>query len=205
MKTAILPGDATPEAPLAFIQTVRLVPQQPTRKDNLKAEVVLAQGAPEKLAFTYRWRVNDRIVDEAKGNTLNLSGLKKQDRISVAVTPLAGETSGFTVESPVVAVHTVAPTLEMEIRSPSSKVGAPIEMQLLSVAPDSAAVTFALEPPHLPGMTLDPVSGKISWSRPLDQKGPFRFGASVTDDNGTRVARVFEIDVKEPAPGNTIP
>lgn len=199
------PGVAAPEAPLALIEAVRLVPQQPTRKDNLRVEVVLAPGAPQKLAFTYRWRVNDRIVDAAKGDSLNLSGLKKQDRISVAVTPHDGETAGFTVESALVAVHSIAPSLEMEIISPSSKVGAPIELQLLSAAPDSAAVTFALDPPLLPGMVLDRPSGKISWNRPPDLKGPFRFGASVTDDSGTRVARVFEIDVKEPVSENTIP
>jgi hypothetical protein len=45
-------------------------------------------------------------------------------------------------------------------------------------------------------MTIDKRSGKISWSLQPDQKGSFRFGAAVEDDNGTKVTKIFDITVE---------
>ena len=68
-----LPNAKTPESELGFIKAVRLQPPQPTRMDMLKAELDLEPAAPKDLVYTYLWRVNDRIIEEAKGDTLNLS------------------------------------------------------------------------------------------------------------------------------------
>jgi hypothetical protein len=45
-------------------------------------------------------------------------------------------------------------------------------------------------------MTVDKASGKISWPRQPDQRGVFRFGASVEDDNGTKITKTFEVTIK---------
>ena len=185
-----------PEKQLAFIKAVRLLPSQPTRTDTLKAEVTAAAGAPERIAYTYQWKVNDAIVAGATGETLTLSALKKGDRVSVTVIPRDGDTAGFAVESPQLAVHPVAPSLEMKITRPASKIDDPVEVQLVSVAPDSERVTFSLEPPAVPGMTVDKSTGKVIWLRKPDQKGAFRFGAAVEDENRVKVTKVFEITVK---------
>lgn len=194
--TNVPPESVIPEKSLAFIKAVRLQPSQPTRMDSLKAEVAAAPGTPEKLVYTYLWKVNDRIVEEAKGDTLNLSAFKKRDFIAVTVTPRDGDTAGFAVESPGVAIHAIAPSLELEIKPPAGPAGGPGELQLVSVAPDSEKVAFNLEPPLLPGMTVDTLSGKITWLRQAGRKGTFRFGAAVADDNGTKVTKIFDVTVK---------
>jgi hypothetical protein len=185
-----------PEQQLAFIAAVRLVPPQPTRKDTLKAEITIAPGAPEKLSYSYQWKVNGRIIEDATGETLNLATLAKKDRITVTVTPNDGTTEGFAMVSPEVAIHAIPLSLEMEIKETKTPIGKPVEFQLISVAPDSTQVTFSLEPPQVPGMTIDKSSGKVSWVRQPDQKGTFQFGASVEDDNGTKVTKTFDITVK---------
>ena len=196
LTSAPSPDARIPEKELAFIQAVRLQPTQPTRMDILKAEVQAAPNAPEKLVYTYLWKVNDRIIEEASGDTLNLSPFKKRDLITVTVTPYDGDTAGFAVESPVIAIHSVPPSLELKAMREARKTGEPIEVQLVGVAPDGNQVAFSLEAPLVPCMTIDKSSGKISWLLQPGQKGPFRFGAAVEDDNGTKITKIFDITVE---------
>ncbi|MCX5838646.1 MAG: putative Ig domain-containing protein [Deltaproteobacteria bacterium] len=191
--SAASPDARIPENGLAFIQTISLQPPRPSRMDTLKAEVAVAPNAPERLIYTYRWKVNDRVIEEATGDTLILSPFKKGDLITVTVTPNDGSTNGLAVESPLVAIHSVPPSLELKTMRQARKTGEPIELQLVGVAPDGDLVAFSLEPPLVPGMTIDKRSGKISWVLPPDQKGSFRFGASVEDDKGTKVTKTFDI------------
>lgn len=191
--SAAIPGTIMPQERPAFIHTVRLHPSQPTRLDSLKAEVETVPAAPEKLVYTYLWKVNNRVIEEAVGDTLNLSAFHKRDLVTVTVTPYDGETAGFAVASPVVAIHSVTPSLELKAMPRARITGEPIELQLVGAAPDGDQITFSLEAPHVPGMTVDQRSGKISWRPQADQKGVFRFAAAVEDDNGTKVTRIFEI------------
>ncbi|MHB8771710.1 MAG: hypothetical protein ACYC7J_11970 [Syntrophales bacterium] len=189
------PPVAPPEQDRAFIKTVRLRPPQPTRLDTLKAEVEPAPGAPEKIVYTYLWRVNDRVIEEAKGDTLILSPFKKRDFVTVTVTPYDGDTAGFAFESPIATVHSVPPTLEMKQMRQAKKAGEPVELELAATAPDGERIVFSLEEPRVPGMSVDSQSGKVTWLVPPDRKGTIRFGAAVEDDNGTKVKRVFELIV----------
>ena len=191
--SASLPEAVIPEQQLAFIQAVRLQPTRPNRMDSLQAEIVIAPTAPKKLLYTYRWKVNDRIIREATGSSLILSPFKKGDLITVTVTPHDGTTDGLAVESPLVAIHSVAPSLELKAMRQARKPGEPIELQLVGVAPDGDPIVFSLEPPLVSGMTIDRRSGKISWALKPDQKGSFRFGAAVEDDQGAKVTKTFDI------------
>jgi hypothetical protein len=191
--SAPLPDAGLPEQELAFIQAVRLQPAWPTRMDSLQAEVVVSPAAPEKLIYTYTWKVNDRIIQEATGSSLILSSFKKGDLINVIVTPSDGATEGLAVESPLVAIHSAVPSLELKAVRQARKPGEPIELQLVGVAPDGDPIVFSLEPPLVPGMTIDRGSGKISWSLQPGQKGSLRFGAAVEDDQGTNVTKTFDI------------
>lgn len=193
----VLSGDDRKDVPV--IRSIRFKPPQPTRMDTLKAEVVADAPDPDRLTYTYIWKVNDRVVEGAEGDTLDLPSfdLKKRDLITVSVTPSDGEREGFTVESSVVAVHSIPPTLDLRMPRRTGKASEPLEIQLVSLHPDSEGVTFSLEAPIVPGMSIDPRSGKITWVIQPDQKGTIPFGATVEDTDKTRVTRIFNIIVEK--------
>ncbi|MCX6983475.1 MAG: putative Ig domain-containing protein, partial [Lentisphaerae bacterium] len=62
--------------------------------------------------------------------------------------------------------------------------------------PDSDGITFSLEAPLVPGMSIDGQTGKITWIIPPNQKGTIRFGAAVEDTDKTKVTKIFEITVE---------
>jgi len=190
-----LSGKTMQEQSRAFIKAVHLQPNQPTRMDTVRAEIELGPDAPERIEFSYVWKVNDRVIEGAGGDTLRLSDFKKGDLINVDVTPNDERIKGYTVGSPIVAVHAIPPSLDLQGVHNVIKKGVPIELQLVSLAPDSQQITFSLESPLLPGMTIDRHSGKIGWVIQRDQKGILKFGAAVEDDHRTKVTKIFEVKV----------
>lgn len=182
-----------------LIQTIRLIPTQPTRLDTLRAEIIPAVSDASHLTYTYVWKVNDRTITNVTGDSLDLSNYKRRDLVYVTVTPYDGDRAGFSVNSPVVAVYGVTPSLELNAMGRRLKAGEPLVLQLSSDHPETAQVTFRLEPPSITGMTIDNKTGKITWIVQPGQEGTLQFGASITDTDGTKVTRIFDINVGIPS------
>ena len=181
-----------------MIQSVRIQPSLPTRLDTIRAEVISLSNGSGDLKFTYVWRVNGQIIAEATGDTLDLSPFKKRDLISVTVTPCnEKDIAGYAVNSPVVAIHSIPPSLEMKTVNKMARIGEPYTLQLFSDHPDSETATFSLEEPKIGGMTIDGQTGKISWVIQPNQKGTVRFGTAVLDSEGTRVTKIFVINMDQ--------
>jgi hypothetical protein len=201
VQSAAAPATAALNAPDAeerpvYIQGIRLTPDRPSRQDTVKVEIETTAATPGGISYRYQWKINGRIVDEATEDTLSLAGFKKGDLITVAVTPTVGRMAGFMVESQPVAIHAVPPSLELKDVPQSRKAGESLELQMAGAAPDGEQLTFSLEAPQVPGMTIDKRSGRISWRPEPNQKGAIRFGASAEDNNGTKVTKIFEINIQ---------
>jgi hypothetical protein len=178
------------------IQSVRFSPPQPTRTDTLKAEIVTAAYAdPSSITYSYVWKVNNRIVEGATGDALNLSTFKKRDIVILTVTPYDGDKAGFPVNSRVAVIYGIPPSLDLQAPPKTRKSGEPLELQLVSLHPDSDGITFSLEAPLVSGMSIDSQTGKITWSIPANQKGTIRFGAAVEDADKTKVTKTFDITI----------
>lgn len=180
-----------------LIRSIQLTPPQPTRRDTLRAEVIPAVSDAGRLAYTYTWKVNDQIIPDATGDALDLANLRRMDLVSVNVTPYDGEKAGFAVNSPLIAIYSVAPSLELKTMGRKIKAGEPLVLQLSSIHPETEEVTFSLESPSLPGMTIDSKTGKITWILQPGQEGTMQFGASVSDTE-TKVTRVFDVNIGNP-------
>ena len=180
------------------IKSLRLLPPQPTSADQIKAEIVTAaNGDPSRITYTYVWKVNNRTIADAKGDTLiNLAAFKKRDLVSLTVTPYDGDKAGFPVDSPLTAIHGVPPSLDLQAPPNTNKFGKAADMQLVSSHPDSEGISFSLEAPLIPGMSIDSQTGKITWTIPPNQKGTIRFGAAVEDSDKTKVTKIFDITLE---------
>lgn len=179
---------------MAMIQAVHLQPALPTKLDTIKAEVI-PMLPDSSLKYSYVWKVNNEIIADATGDTLDLSPFKKSDLVSVTVTPYDGDTPGYKVNSPTIAIQSIPPSLELKVISRTAQIGAPYVLQLFSDHPDSETVVFSLEEPKIDGMTIDGQSGKITWLIRPNQQGNIQFGAAVVDAEGTRVKKTFEINL----------
>lgn len=165
--------------------------------DTLKAEIVAAAYTdPKRITYTYVWKVNNQIVESATGDTLDLSAFKKRDLVTLTVTPHDGDKAGFPVDSPLTLIYGISPTLDLQASFKKTKVGEPLELQLVSLHPDSDAITFSLETPLVSGMSIDNQTGKITWIIQPNQKGAIRFGAAVEDTDKTKVTKTFELTVE---------
>jgi len=180
-----------------MIQSVRVQPALPTRLDTLRAEVIPLSNRSGELKFAYVWKVNEQIITDAMGDTLDLSPFRKRDLVSVTVTPYDEDMPGYAVSSPVVAIHSVPPSLEIKVIRKTARIGEPYALQLFSDHPDSETATFSLEEPKIDGMTIDGQTGKISWIIQPNQKGTVRFGAAVQDSEANRITKIFEINMDQ--------
>lgn len=182
----------------AMIESVNLHPDLPTRLDSLRAEVTpLPNTSVDQLKYTYTWKVNERIIKDTTGDELDLSPFRKGDLVSVTVIPYNRGTSGYAVKSPVVAIHSIPPSLEIKVIRKTARIGEPYALQLFSDHPDSETDTFSLEEPKIEGMTIDGQTGKIGWIIQPNQKGTVRFGAAVQDSEGNRITKIFEINMDQ--------
>jgi hypothetical protein len=173
------------------IRAIRFIPDQPTAAEPIKAEVVYDYTGTAEVTFEYEWKINGKVIENAGGNELRSSALKKKDEIGVTVVPLLDGVRSEPFESSVV-IHTIAPTLEMKVLSSGLKRGSPVEIQLTGQSSNGEKLVYALEEPFLEGMTINKDSGKIACFAEKPQKGVYRFGASVTDADGNKVVKIFE-------------
>jgi hypothetical protein len=177
-----------------IISAVRVIPSQPLSTDQIKVEVVLAGSDIEGASFSYRWKINDQFISAEGTDTLADATLKRGDRISVVVTAMKDGITGPQIESPMVVIHSLPPSLDMKIMTDSFRPGDTVEIQLLGSAPDNDKMVYSLEPPFLEDMALDKNIGRITWKPKRLLPGKLQFGASCSDTDGNKTVKVFALD-----------
>ncbi|MCX8030335.1 MAG: Ig domain-containing protein [Thermodesulfovibrionales bacterium] len=178
-----------------MIRTIQIYPQFPTVSDNIKA-VATSNYDDQKVSFEYKWYINNVPVEGIKEDTLPKGMFRKNDLISVSVTPYIDGKKGYTFISTPIIVQNSPPSIDIKDVLQNTKLAQINEIQLIGSDPDGDQLTYVLEPPIPDGMTINPETGKILWKSPKKEKGLIRFKASVSDPDGGKVVKVFEIDIK---------
>lgn len=186
--------EATKEIRRPVIKSIKLIPQQPTVLDNIKAEVSASYEGDEKITYEYQWNVNGAVINGIKGDILPAGLFKKGDLINVRITLFADGIKGRPQESTYIAVHSAPPSLEL--KETTQKLNDKIESQLISKDPDGDKVIFSLEEPILEGMTIEKETGKIIWKPEKKEEGTYKFGASATDIDGVKIIKTFEFKIE---------
>lgn len=180
---------------LLMVKSVQFTPKQPTVSDNIKAEAKTNYEA-QGITYEYRWMLNQKPIDDIKGDTLPTGKFKKYDYISVVITPYMKGNKSYPFISDAIVIQNSVPTLDMKLLKERQKIDEPIEIQLTSSDPDGDKVTFSLDAPMLEGMTINKETGKIIWKPQKQQKGTYLFGASAADPDGAKITKTFELKLE---------
>lgn len=182
-----------PEA--LMVKSIQLQPKHPTIADTIKA-VSLSNYEDQKVSFEYKWYINNKFVEGIKDDTLPKGMFKKNDLISVSVTPIMDGKKGYAFISLPIIIQNSIPSLDMKEIPQNTKLADVIELQLIGTDPDGDKLTYALEQPTLGGMTINSETGKILWKPQKKEKGLYRFKASASDPDGGKIVRTFELEIK---------
>ena len=147
--------------------------------DVIKAMGTASDRDNDTVTFEYQWMVNNSTVPN-QTDSLDTSGLKKRDGISVMATPYDGEERGAPVQSSVVFLSNRNPDI---VSAPSSNMqGGVYTYQVIAKDSDGDQLTYGLvTAPE--GMTIDARSGLIRWE-PRVGSGSVEMTVKVSVDDG---------------------
>lgn len=188
-------GAGKKEADPVVVQSIKLLPPKPGITDNIKAQAE-ANYDNQKVSYEYKWYINDKAVEDIKEDTLPNGRFRKNDQISVVVTPFIDGKQGYSFRSAPVLIQNSPPVFEMKEMPQMAKLTDTMELQLIGSDPDGDRLTYALDPPVLEGMTINSETGRIIWKPQKKEKGVYKFTASVSDSDGGKFVRTFEIEIK---------
>lgn len=157
------PAAARQDDSFLRVASLTLSPEAPSISDDIKAEAVLA-GAPEgNIEFHYQWFVNGHEVEQADGDTLGKSSLKKGAWVFCQVKAVDGQRESPALRSDLVRVRNSPPLLDLP---PVGTFSIPGEFQYQAAARDADGdeMAFTLVSPTDQGIAVDPKSGRLSWN-----------------------------------------
>jgi len=165
----------------------------------VKARVESIDPDSDEVQYFYRWWHNNKMVKEGSEGVLSTVGFARKDTLSVEVLPRDEEGEGVSGRSDPVTVANALP----EIVSKPVWVSQPnvFEYKVEGNDPDGDALVYTLEVAP-PGMTIDKVSGQITWSIGSNMSGSHRVKVMVNDGQGGNSWQEFEIVI--PASGQPI-
>ncbi|MFQ5513079.1 MAG: putative Ig domain-containing protein [Myxococcota bacterium] len=177
------------------ILQVRLGPPEPTVEDPLLAQVEVRDVDGDAVELEYRWFVNDRLLDDTSGASLDAGWARRGDRVQVAAAGRDGRDRGEWMRSGVLKIRNAPPRI---VSRPSFSLseGNRYTYQVEVVDPDEdRPLRFALEEAP-PGMKIDLVSGLVSWSVPSDASGKYPVALTVSDPHGARTRQTYVLDLR---------
>jgi hypothetical protein len=179
------------------ITTFNIAPQIPVVGDTVRAEVLARAKDGDEITILYNWSKNDIVLPNTSDTlTLLPDDFKRGDKISVRATPEANRQKG----RPATINLTIANAPPVIKSSPESFRfdGRVYTDQVKASDPDGDTLAYSIKSgPE--GLTIDPVTGQISWNIPTDFKGRASITAAANDGQGSEAKQIFYVDI---TPGN---
>lgn len=161
------------------ILKAELLPSRPVVSDILRPNIKADDVDKDNITFKYHWTLNGTFAGE---DSHLQTGLKRDDKILVEVTPFDGEENGRSIrlES---RVYNSLPTVTES--SPAFD-GKTYKYHIAASDPDNDSLTYKLQQGPA-GMTVDQSSGIITWEVRPEDKGRHEIRVLVSDNNGGAV------------------
>lgn len=183
VQAVIVNGDKTyPSNELTIQNTppailgAELLPSMPVVSDILQPDIKAADVDRDNITFKYHWTLNGEFAGEESHLQ---TGLKRDDKIMVEVTPYDGKEYGRSVrlES---RIFNSLPTVTESIPAFDGKT---YKYHIAASDQDNDKLTFKLEQGPT-GMTVDPSSGEVTWAVRPEDKGRHEIKVLISDNNG---------------------
>jgi hypothetical protein len=171
------------------IKIVNILPEHPKCNDNLEADVTATDRDRDNVTYSYRWFVNEK----PKGQLSYLEGhFKRDDLISVEVTPFDVEDSGETVIAQTVITNS-PPEVNSELQQNESYQNELYKVQVTATDPDGDTLTYSImEGPE--GIEVDS-TGLITWKAGPDKAGKYDFTVLIKDSRGAEARLPVSIEI----------
>lgn len=171
------------------IRSVRIVPEVIRPGDSLAVEVAGADADDDEVSFEYEWVRNG--LPAGSGNRLE-GPLKRNDSISVKVTPFDGKAHGnFLI------LRREALNYPPVIRGVAEALLSEEDYTCRIDASDGDGdpLTYSLKEAP-PGMTIEAATGAIRWPVPADFTGKVPVTVAVSDGHGGEATHAMAVTIR---------
>ena len=165
---------------------------EPTGPDRSEMRA-LAEGIDvdhDAIHYVYRWRRNAALVVEGENATLDTGAFARGDSITVEAIPHDAGGVGKSKLSEPIALGNNAPKITSHPPSKFEKGSFVYGVQAIDDEKDSLKYVLDTAPS---GMTIDPITGMISWQVAPDVKGTHRVRIVVQDGHGGSASQDFDL------------
>jgi hypothetical protein len=164
----------------------------PEGNNRVLARVDVVDPDRDEIHYTYRWWRNDKQVKEGGENVLDTTGFGRKDIVAVEVVVRDQDAAALPVRATPIVLGNSPPQI---LSSPSALTNREqYEYLLQAKDPDGDMVNYALETAP-PGMTIDRVTGQVTWKVTAGAAGTHRVKVMAEDGQGGTAWQEFEVSI----------
>lgn len=183
-----------------LVSHVTIEADAPERGNRILARVEAVDPDRDEIHFTYRWWRNDKQVKEGEESGLDTTGFDRKDVVAVEVIARDQEASALPARSAPIVLGNSSP--QIVSNPPALTNRAQYEYVVQAKDVDGDTVSYRLETAP-PGMTIDKVTGLVTWLVTPGLAGTHRVKVMADDGQGGTAWQEFEVSIPATAQSPT--
>lgn len=179
-----------------LVSHVTVEADSPERGNRVLAKVDAVDPDRDEIHYMYRWWRNDKLVKEGEDSVLDITGFGRKDIVVVEVVARDQDASALPVRSAPSALGNSPPQIVSRPAALTNREQYEYLVQAKDV--DGDTVTYGLETGP-PGMTIDKVTGQVTWKVTPGVAGTHRVKLMAEDGQGGTAWQEFELSIPSTA------
>ncbi|WHZ16732.1 MAG: EF hand domain/PKD domain protein [Nitrospira sp.] len=172
----------------------------PEGSNRVFAKIDTVDPDRDEIHYTYRWWRNDKQVKEGDESVLDTTGFGRKDIVAVEVIARDQDAAALPVRATPIVLGNSPPQI---LSSPSALTNREqYEYLVHAKDPDGDMVNYTLETAP-PGMTIDKVTGQVTWKVTAGSAGTHRVKVMAEDGQGGTAWQEFEVSIPSTAQSPT--
>lgn len=185
-----------------FISHVTIEADASEKGNRVLARVEAIDPDRDEIHFVYRWWRNDKQVKEGEESGLDTVGFNRKDVVVVEVFARDQEGAALPVRSVPIVLGNSSPQIVSNPPALTNRAQYEYVVRVKDVDGDTISYRLETAPP---GMTIDKVTGLVSWLVTPGSAGTHRVKVMVDDGQGGTAWQEFEVSIPSTAQSPTSP